>query len=44
MVIITAAFEDAANIVLNIALRFWPHQGTSSQEMVNMNSSTHTKA
>lgn len=44
MVIITAAFEDAVNIVLNHAPCFWPHQGTSSQEMVNMNGSTHTKA
>lgn len=42
MVVITAAFEDAVNIVLNHAPWFWPHQDASSQEMVNMNSSAHT--
>lgn len=44
MVIITAAFEDAVNIALNHAPWFWPHQGTGSQEMVNMICSTNTKA
>lgn len=42
MVIITAAFEHAVNIVLNHAPWVWPHQGSSSQEMVNVNGSTHT--
>lgn len=42
MVIITAAFEETANVVINHAPWFWPHQGTSSQEIVTMNGTTHT--
>lgn len=42
MVIITAAFEDRAKVVINHAPWFWPHQGTSSQEIVTMNGTTHT--
>lgn len=42
MVIITAAFEDTVNIVINHAPWFWPHQGTSSQEIVTTHTHTHT--
>lgn len=38
----TAAFEDAANVVINHAPWSWPHQGTSSQEIVTLNGTTHT--
>lgn len=34
---------DRVSTVINHALWFWPHQGTSTQEMETVNGTTHTK-